>query len=249
VLEPQFKRSPLEGLPHVQCVGTALLSAHTTCVVAGLTTFLGSGAEIPISGIAILGVVAPGFGVLGARLSARLPQQRLKQLFALFLLFSALCIAMDAKKARSPNPFFEELLSSTEGHAMYHIGLATVSGLGSGLLGIAGGSIVVPLMALTGCFQWPAIMATSLLAMIPTSAASAMTHYRMGNVVVRLVPALVGGTAMGAFTGSKAMALVDESARKYTCAVVMLALVSVQLGAGPAIVKIVTAARAAAKVA
>eukprot|EP00662_Eupelagonemidae_sp_cell21_P004796 gene4796-67286_t len=59
-----------------------------TCVVGGTTTFLAATDPIPYVGICILGLVAPGFGVVGARLSSKLTQKVLKRFFAVFLLFS-----------------------------------------------------------------------------------------------------------------------------------------------------------------
>eukprot|EP01062_Namystynia_karyoxenos_P035721 TRINITY_DN2609_c0_g1_i1.p1 TRINITY_DN2609_c0_g1~~TRINITY_DN2609_c0_g1_i1.p1 ORF type:complete len:815 (+),score=265.07 TRINITY_DN2609_c0_g1_i1:285-2729(+) len=108
------------------------------------------------------------------------------------------------------------------GSLLFHMLLAVIAGTASGLLGIAGGSVVVPLMSITGAFPFQSITATSLLSMIPTSAVTCLTHYREGNVVLRHAPGLVLGTATGAMAGTRLMSITSEVVRKSACAGVLL---------------------------
>ena len=70
--------------------------------------------------------------------------------------------------------------------------LGLVAGVMSGLLGVGGGILFVPLLLALGLGQVEAA-ATSLLAIIPTAAVGAMRQSRYGNLRVR--PALVIGVA------------------------------------------------------
>lgn len=77
-----------------------------------------------------------------------------------------------------------------------------VAGLASGLLGIGGGTIVTPLLALCLPFSQATVLGTSLLSMVPPSAAALAQHARMGNVDWRMAAGLALGTAIGGAVGS-----------------------------------------------
>lgn len=70
--------------------------------------------------------------------------------------------------------------------------LGLVAGVMSGLLGVGGGILFVPLLLALGLGQVEAA-ATSLLAIIPTAAVGALRQLQFGNLRVR--PALVIGVA------------------------------------------------------
>ena len=70
--------------------------------------------------------------------------------------------------------------------------LGLVAGMMSGLLGVGGGILFVPLLVALGLGQVEAA-ATSLLAIIPTAAVGALRQSRYGNLRVRA--ALIIGVA------------------------------------------------------
>ncbi|GBF95652.1 4-toluene sulfonate uptake permease [Raphidocelis subcapitata] len=78
------------------------------------------------------------------------------------------------------------------------------AGFASGLLGIGGGTIVTPMLAVATSLPHAAVLGTSLAAMIPPSLVGLLQHARMGNVDVRMGAALAAGTAMGSYVGSAA---------------------------------------------
>eukprot|EP01061_Rhynchopus_euleeides_P011902 TRINITY_DN21504_c0_g1_i1.p1 TRINITY_DN21504_c0_g1~~TRINITY_DN21504_c0_g1_i1.p1 ORF type:complete len:753 (+),score=260.79 TRINITY_DN21504_c0_g1_i1:464-2722(+) len=128
--------------------------------------------------------------------------------------------------------YIAEFVSSLPGNVAFHLVIAVTAGCASGLLGIAGGSVVVPLMSLADAFQWQVITTTSLLSMIPTSLTTCYTHHLNGNVALRLAPGLVSGTVIGAFTGSKLMAVTSEVVRRSSCAGVLLLTALIMLYQG-----------------
>lgn len=72
------------------------------------------------------------------------------------------------------------------------IGLGIVAGVMSGLFGVGGGILFVPVLVALGLGQVEAA-ATSLLAIVPTAAVGIWRQTRYGNM--RLRPALVVGVA------------------------------------------------------
>lgn len=94
-----------------------------------------------------------------------------------------------------------------------------VVGLLAGLLGIGGGLIVVP--ALSVLLPWagvsddlvmPMALATSLASIVITSASSAFTHYRLGNVQPSVILSLLPGILVGGMLGS---AIADKMPTQY----------------------------------
>ena len=142
----------------------------------------------------------------------------------------------DPVKAKRAQGFVTTFISASvatlPGNVAFHLFIAATAGTASGLLGIAGGSVVVPLMSLSGAFQWQVITTTSLLSMIPTSLTTCYTHHLNGNVALDLAPGLVLGTVVGAFTGSKLMAVTNEVVRRSACAGVLLLTALIMLYQG-----------------
>ncbi|MDD1794134.1 sulfite exporter TauE/SafE family protein [Enterovibrio makurazakiensis] len=97
--------------------------------------------------------------------------------------------------------------------------LGSCVGLLAGLLGIGGGLLVVP--ALSVLLPWagisaslvmPMALATSLASIVMTSASSAYTHYRLGNVQPAVVKTLLPGVLLGGLMGS---AIADRLPTEY----------------------------------
>lgn len=84
------------------------------------------------------------------------------------------------------------------------VATGAVAGVASGLLGVGGGLIVTPLLALTMPFSQTTVLGTSLLSMIPPASAALAQHHRLGNVDWRMASTLAVGTAIGSVAGSSA---------------------------------------------
>lgn len=105
--------------------------------------------------------------------------------------------------------------------------LGLVAGVMSGLLGVGGGILFVPLLVALGLGQVEAA-ATSLLAIIPTAAVGALRQSRYGNLRVR--PALVIGVAsiVGVEVGVRIATSVPEHVLRRLFGVLLIA-VAIQL--------------------
>lgn len=100
------------------------------------------------------------------------------------------------------------------------IGLA--GGLFSGLLGVGGGVVMVPLLVLWGGFGQRDAHAVSLGAIIPISAAGVLTFGAAGEIQVWEGLALAAGAIAGAQVGARLLARVDERRLKLAFGVFML---------------------------
>jgi uncharacterized membrane protein YfcA len=110
------------------------------------------------------------------------------------------------------------------------IGLA--GGLFSGLLGVGGGVVMVPLLVLWGGFGQRDAHAVSLGAIIPISAAGVLTFGAAGKIQIWEALALAVGAIAGAQAGARLLARVDERKLKLAFGVFML-IVAVLLAVEP----------------
>jgi uncharacterized membrane protein YfcA len=91
--------------------------------------------------------------------------------------------------------------------------LVTIGGVGgllSGLLGVGGGLIMVPLLVLWAGFRQRDAHAMSLGAIIPISLASVITFGAAGEVRVGYAVALTAGSMVGARVGAGLLSRIPE---------------------------------------
>ncbi|MFL5930530.1 MAG: TSUP family transporter [Gaiellaceae bacterium] len=92
------------------------------------------------------------------------------------------------------------------------IGLS--GGFLSGLLGVGGGVVMVPLLVLWARFGQREAHAASLGAIIPISAAGVLTYGVAGEVRIGYAVALALGAVLGAQVGARALARASERSLK-----------------------------------
>jgi uncharacterized membrane protein YfcA len=98
----------------------------------------------------------------------------------------------------------------------------TFTGFLSGMMGVGGGTIMVPAMVLLLGMAQHTAQGTSLLAMVPASFVGAYTHFRLGNVEGDLVPGLVPGVLLGTFLGGELAHFLPEGGLRLVFAAVLL---------------------------
>lgn len=133
---------------------------------------------------------------------------------------------------------------ATAGVVSYHVrrlplalGVSSFAGVLSGLLGVGGGIIKVPLMTLACGVPMKAAAATSNFMIGVTALASAIVFYGRGQVEPVPTAALVLGVFAGSRLGAKVLGITPGKALRRLFAVVMI-IVAVQMilqsqGVGP----------------
>jgi uncharacterized protein len=108
-------------------------------------------------------------------------------------------------------------------HYLLAVALGVVTGLLSGLFGVGGGILFVPILTWLGLTQIHA-EASSLLAIIPTVMVGVWRHQRYGNVRWRAA-AIVGVASIAAAVGGAQVApSLPESTLRKLFAVLMIAV-------------------------
>jgi len=109
------------------------------------------------------------------------------------------------------------------------IAIGLGGGLLSGLLGVGGGIVMVPLLVLWAGFAQRDAHATSLGAIIPISIAGIATYGVAGEVRYGTALALAAGSVLGAPIGARLLSRMDERMLKIVFGVFLVG-VSVLLG-------------------
>jgi uncharacterized membrane protein YfcA len=112
--------------------------------------------------------------------------------------------ASPAAAAAAPAPsssLLGALQSLTAADALL-LATGCVAGLASGLLGIGGGTIVTPLLAVATGLPQLSVLGTSLCGMVPPALVGLLQHHRLGNVDWPMAAALAAGTLAGSYGGS-----------------------------------------------
>jgi len=130
-------------------------------------------------------------GVLGSWLGLRLPARVVATVFAALLLYSAYNLLRGLKRAE-----LEREPSRLVPPAM------TFSGVMSGLLGIGGGTVQVPVMNLLGGIPIRQAIATSTFIMGLTAVANALVYSASGQLDYQVAAAVALGVLLGARGGT-----------------------------------------------
>jgi uncharacterized protein len=195
-------------------IGTSLAAILPIAIVAATTYYFGSSAPQADLSVAFFLALGGVFGaVLGALAARRVSDRALKVIVAILLLGAGLKELYDALAGTAPHlvgtavPVFE-----AKDYALMAAG-GVVIGVVSGLTGVGGGILVVPLLALGFGIGQRVAQGTSLIAILPTAAIGALTHQRSGNVDLRAaswmaaagVPAALGGAALALWLPARAL--------------------------------------------
>jgi uncharacterized membrane protein YfcA len=165
--------------------GTSLAAILPIALVGALIYYFGRGkpqVDLTVAFFLVLGSAVGAFA--GAHASRRVPERALKILVAVLLAVVGLKQLHDVVLGGSA-------LVGSEGGTLglTHYLLITASGLVigvlSGLTGVGGGVFIVPTLVLGFGLAQRVAQGTSLVAILPTAAIGAITHYRHGNVDVR----------------------------------------------------------------
>ncbi|MGP0017206.1 MAG: sulfite exporter TauE/SafE family protein [Candidatus Sulfotelmatobacter sp.] len=205
------------GIPIRQAIGTSLVAVITTSTASSSVHLQRHTTDIRL-GMTLELATALGAAVM-AYLVGYFNRNALEGLFAAFLLYSSITIL--AKRGRV-KPHEDQGCSAVDGTAVdktvidetvippyepkrYPLGLAAslVAGALSGLLGIGGGPIKVPVMYIFMNVPLMVATATSNFMIGVTAAASAIVYYRRGDILAQYAAPLAVGVFVGSLLGAR----------------------------------------------
>lgn len=196
--------------------------AHGTSLVAlvftgigGAITYAANG-SVDFTGAALLAVTAVLTAPLGARYCNVLTGKKLKIYFGAFLIF---CSALLLLK-----PYLTNFIGTVPGYAKIMILLTTgaFTGFLSGMMGVGGGTIMIPVMVILAGFTQHVAQGTSLLVMVPAGAIGAFTHWKMGNVEKGILWGLIPGIILGTYLGGNAAHLISNDTLRLIFAAMLI---------------------------
>ncbi len=202
------------GLQQKQAHGTSLVALVFTGMV-GAATYATRG-KVDLLAAALLAATATVTARFGARFAHVLPEWKLKRSFGAFLIAVSLLLLA--------RPW----IGGVQGHpatwvvAVVLLVTGVFTGFLSGMMGVGGGTIMVPSMVLLAGFPQVLAQGSSLLAMVPAGASGAHTHWKLGNVVRGLLPGLIPGILLGTFAGSSAALRLPEAWLRIAFAAVLV---------------------------
>ena len=126
--------------------------------------------------------------IIGSRLLRRLPLEWLRWIFIAFILLTAAHLLITV-----PEP--GRALASSPLVAVGYLGLGVLTGVASGLFGIGGAIISVPLLGSVFALSDVIAKGTALLVSIPTSLAGTISNRRGSNPVDVRAGLILGVTA------------------------------------------------------
>jgi uncharacterized protein len=215
----------LFGAPIHQAIGTSMC-----CVIATSSGAAASYLEYHLTDIRLgmtLELATTAGAVSGALVAGKLPREVLAFFFALFLSYAGVVMLRRSFKPQTsetggPGPYVVRRLP---------VGLLAsgVAGAVSGLLGIGGGPIKVPLMYLVMGVPFKVATATSNFMIGVTASASAFIYYARGDVRLLMTAPTAIGVFVGAALGTHLMRRTPSRRLIILFSVIMVYLATVML--------------------
>jgi uncharacterized protein len=216
------------GIPIRQAIGTSLVAVITTSAASSSVHLQRHTTDIRL-GMTLELATAFGAAVM-AYLVGYFNRSLLEGLFAGFLLYSAIVILVKggqptSEDDSSPAAIGEVVIPPYE-PKRYPLGLGAslLAGALSGLLGIGGGPIKVPVMYIFMDVPLMVATATSNFMIGVTAAASAMVYYRRGDLLVEVAAPLAVGVFLGSLFGARLAPRIHTRIVVYLLVAIMLYL-------------------------
>jgi len=182
--------------------GLSQHEAHAASLAGVVVTGLGgaltywAGGAVSLNVALVLASVAVLATYAAAHYASRIPALRLRAFFGGFLIFAAVLLLLK-----------DELLSLRAPQGSWSTAFLIVTGMlvgvTSGLLGIGGGALMVPLLVIGLGMTQHLAQGTSLAAMVPSGISGTIAHMRTGSLRADAVLGLVPGIALGSWTGGR----------------------------------------------
>lgn len=208
----------------VEVLKLSQLKAHGTSLLALVFTGIGGAVTYALNGAidftaaTLLALTAVITSPIGARYCNVLTEAKLKKYFGAFLIFCSVLLLL--------KPYLTNFIGTVPGYAKIIILLitGTFTGFLSGMMGIGGGTIMIPVMVILTGFTQHLAQGTSLLVMVPAGAIGAFTHWKMGNVEKTILWGLIPGIIVGTYLGGNLAHLISNNTLRMIFACIIMFL-------------------------
>ena len=182
----------VERMGQHEAQGVSLAFTIATALVAVLGYYGSDRLNLPLA-LALASGATPGV-MLGARVASRTSAPRLRTAFGILLLVVAARLLAAPPEATSAAGLWPVWLN---------IALGILVGFLAGLLGVGGGTFLVPALVLGQHVDQHVAQGVSLLMIVPVGIAGFLTYRRQGRIgAIRKLPLLLIGGAVGGFAGA-----------------------------------------------
>jgi uncharacterized membrane protein YfcA len=200
-----------------QAHGTSLMALVFTGLTGAVTYYLNGSVDLTAAVcLAAAAIFTARFGALYAH---ALPEWQLKRAFGCFLIGVSLLLL--SKPYMSHLAFLAQPASGWHKVAIL-LASGAAAGFISGMMGVGGGAVMTPAMVLLVGFNQYTAQGSALLAMVPAGSVGAYTHWRLGNVVTKILPGLIIGIILGTFLGGSLAHLLTEADLRLVFAAVLI---------------------------
>lgn len=171
--------------------------------------------DVDLIAASLLAATAMITSNLGARFAHGLPDWQLKRGFGAFLALVTILLLS--------KPFLPALPGLSSGWPEIATLLATgaFTGFLSGMMGVGGGTIMVPVLILLIGHSQHLAQGTSMLAMVPIGLVGSATHWKLGNLQPRLLPWMIPGAVIGTAAASLLAGFVPQDILRWIFAAVL----------------------------
>lgn len=189
-----------------EAVGTSLaVLVWPVSFFAVLAYYRAKMLKIPLAALIAFGLI---FGaIVGAQVALGLPSSTLRRIYGVFLLYVGWRFIEPRKlwaiRQGHPPPPVEQV---PELQAAWYviIGIGLIAGVASGLFGIGGGLVIVPILVELLHYDQKCAVGTSLAALLPpVSLGAVISYYDAGKIDVAVALLIGVGLIFGAFAGAR----------------------------------------------
>ncbi len=210
----------LLGFELTQATGTSLAALLMPVSIFAVLQYYRAGKlNLPTAAWVAAGLALGAFA--GARLALNLPVTTLQQAYGLFLLYASWRFTEPRKwlaerRAAQPSRHAAEETTTSNAPWYWLLLLGLTAGVASGLFGIGGGIIIVPVLVGWMGFDQKSAVGTSLAALLlPVSLGGVIEYYNAGRLDLSVAVLVALGLVVGAFAGARiALGLPSQTIRR-----------------------------------
>jgi uncharacterized protein len=164
-------------------------------------------------------------GYVGGRIAVPMPSTYLQAIFGIFLMLSAVLLWAKGSRSAPVKEGVPDQPTENFGRAAGIFLLAGISGVAAGMVGIGGGTLLVPMLGLLFGFSQHEAQGTSLVALIPpTGLLAFLTYAKAGYISWSAGFLLIPGVFLGGILGAKLARHLNPAAMRKVFATLMFLL-------------------------